>query len=172
MKWHDKYIKKINLVGWHPEGKEIYHVETKGGHHRMLIKISNNNYKILGYGSSRGHAKHMTDKLLPSVKWRDDLYKSEEKKTSKEFTPQDYLIQAQWYIHNMEKSSDVIQKLQHAFRAMHFLKVAECGGLDVTKALEDNLKKSESLLNSPNPPFDDEMMIAYYELAFDKEFGF
>lgn len=165
MDWNQKHIKKINVIGVDPSGKEVIHLETKGGHHRIVVKTHSGHYKILGYGSSRGHAKNMADKTAGKIHWREDLYKSEEKQTAKEFSPEDYVAQASWYVHCMERAVNVSEKLHHAFKAIHFLRASRLSQDKIQETMT-TLKKHEM----DKPPFDENMLIAYYELNFENDF--
>lgn len=175
-----KDIKEIELVGKTEDGDEIYHLQTKGGFHKMLRKKKNGSFDVLGYGNHRAVARVMANEMLKNILWHESLFKSEDleilkkyeeaKKVLPESTPQAHTEQAVWHSY-MASKSDPVNQIYHTLNSIaHF----QAAGLDKSKALQvfnetfKKLKKTEKY--TMDQPYNEALLKMAWEQKNKKPF--
>lgn len=173
-----KDIKCLELVGKSADEDEIYHLETKGGLHKMLKKRKKGDFQILGQGNHRAVARVMANKFEKNIMWYESLFKSEDaeylKNTIKdggiipESTPENHMAQAVWHSY-MHSHGDSLNRIYHGLRAIaHF----QAAGLDKSRALaaaNSTLKKLTKGCTMDRP-YDEDLLRVAWEQKHNKPF--
>lgn len=166
----EQHIKKINLAGYSKDGKPVFHVETKGGHHRFLKKVSKNQYVVLGHGPSKTHARLMSEDLEKNIEWSGELFKNEDGKGTVDFSPSVFEEQAKWYAQRAN-TEDPISALYYTLKTTQYLLAS---GLNKAEAESKGAKYIKQLAKSThlstNPPYPENVLIAAYEIQYQKPF--
>lgn len=169
----EQHVKKIDLVGYAKDRSPIFHIETKGGHHRFVKKVGTNKYLLLGHGPSKTHARLMAEELEKNAEWSEVLFKSEGGSPSAiKVDVSAYEKQAEWYAKTAQKQSDPLAELFYTVKSIQYL---EACGLEKSKAIQKyneilaKMNKNETLLTS-EPPYSEELLIAAYELQYQRKF--
>lgn len=172
----DKYIKTIRLAGYDADHNPIFYLETKGGHHQFIKKVSRDKYVVLGHGPSRGHAKRMALELDKAIIFNDDLFKSEGvvDVSQASVVDADNLAeacrkQAEWYTQKIEEAHDAWAKVYYTMKTIQHLKAA---GIDPSGYLREfNAKMEQGLLRKTEaacPPYNEELLEAACALIDNK----
>lgn len=170
-----KDVKSLELVGKSTDESEIYHLETKGGLHKMLKKKRKGDFFVLGQGNHRAVARVLANQMEKNIQWHESLFKSEDSEYLKQIEKRGVMVpdsnsenhsaQAVWHA-SQHNRSDTLNKIYHGLQAVaHF----QAAGLDNKKALEQvnsTLKK----LNKNcvmDRPFDENLL----KIAWEKKNG-
>lgn len=170
----DKHIKTISIIGYTKDGCALYHIETKGGHHRIVKKSGNNRYITIGYGSSRSHARLMSEEFDKSIIWNDDLFKSDSARNNNlsNITNETLMEQAEWYLNQKQKVDDKWAEIYYTLKAIQYL---EAIGIEKSKVIQEcnkimqKMNKCEKLYSN-TPPYNEELLESAYELTYNKPF--
>jgi len=173
-----KDVLSLEKVGQSQDGSEIYHVQSKGGLHKMLKKRKKGDFFVLGEGNHRAVARVLANRMEKNILWHESLFKSEDaeylKKAERdniilpESTPENHIAQAVWhsYIYN---NGDSLNRVYHSMQAIaHY----EAAGLDNKRALEavnttlQKLNKSYTM----DKPFEDTLLKVAWEKKNGKPF--
>lgn len=173
-----KDIKSLELVGKSADEGEIYHLETKGGLHKMLKKRKKGDFQILGQGNHRAVARVLANQFEKNIMWHESLFKSEDaeylKKAEKdsrivpESTPENHMAQAVWHSY-MHSNGDSLNRIYHGLQAIaHF----QAAGLDKSRALEAANKTLKKLTKSytMDKPYDEDLLRVAWEKKNSKPF--
>lgn len=171
-----KDIRSLDVIGKSQDGAEIYHLVTKGGHHRMLKKTRKGDFLEIGSGAHRAVARFTANTFEKNILWHESLFKSEESEALKtaessvmpESTESAHVAQSVWHTYK-STTGDAINKIYHTLRA-----VAHCqaAGLDKMKALEvanKTLKKLSKSLTM-DTPYDEDLLVLAWEKKHKKPF--
>lgn len=174
-----KDIKLIESAGKSNDGCEIFHVQTKGGLHRMLKKRKKGDFQVLGQGNHRAVARYQANSFEKNIQWHESLFKSEdaevlkqyekENRTIPESSTENHVAQAVWHSY-AHQNGDPTTRLYHGLKAIaHY----EAAGLDKSKALETiniTLQKLGKNQFTMDRPFDESLLVASYEKKNNKPF--
>ena len=172
-----KDIKKLEEVGRALDGDLVYHLETKGGLHKMLKKKKDGTYVVLGRGNHRGIAKVMASRMEKNITWHESLFKSEHgeklKKIKGDSLPESniktHTQQAVYYAHLLKKSIDPIKKAYYALQSMSHLMAAGLNKKEAEKSVDKILKKLQKN-GIMEMPYNEELLQLAYEIKHNKPF--
>lgn len=173
-----KDVKNIELVGKAADDSDVYHVETKGGLHKMLKKRRSGDFTILGQGNHRAVARVLANQMEKNIAWHESLFKSEdveylkkaeqESKLVPESTSENHIAQAVWHTH-MHNTGESLDKIYHGLQAIAHYQAA---GLDKSRALQaaNNTLKKLNKSYTMDRPFDESLLKFAYEKKTGKPF--
>ncbi|MEM4360433.1 MAG: hypothetical protein QXT45_07895 [Candidatus Bilamarchaeaceae archaeon] len=162
----EKHIKYIHLIGRDSDHNPVFHIETKGGHHQFIKKVSRDRYVVLGHGPSRGHAKRMALELDKTIIFNDDLFKSEGAVdvSQASVVDADNLAeicrkQAEWYAQKIEGAHDAWAKVYYTMKTIQHLRVAGIDHSNFLKAFNEKMQNTLLRKSMPDrPPYNEDVL--------------